>query len=492
MRHSSISVLVTSFLLLAGGSARADWLQRNHDANHAGQVAIAGQEVGAIQQDIVHDNAVPPAPQDLLIHYMDPLVDADGNVYLAYRDRISGNIIYTVKKLDTNGSELWAYTSDYKPPIGAPLSGTTWEPVFGFVVSGGLVYVMGAYGYLHAINANDGSFVADVKSYTYAGDPAGLLNTVAVAAPPMVDGAGNLYYTVRATATNPAGVKNHVVKCDTASVITTANFDVLTGDANQQTALNAVPAVGADGTIYAVSTRRAIAGPPASPSQYNGYVVAINPNMTLKWLGSMRSDPVHEGRVIDSSTASPVIAPDGSIIMGGWNAPHAANATAEPPIPACAASECPVSEGFLNKFSSSGAYMGNFPFGWDTTPGIWPIGDGNYELVEKWNQYTDERFFIVWIDPSDMSLKRSWELITPPPTTPFEMCVSAPAIDSNGYVYADGEDGYIYRIAPDAVNFTRLFLRAPRNAAYTPTSIGNDGRIYTLNDGHLFVLTNAP
>src|SRR5260370_3101533 len=141
MRHSSISVVVASFLLLTAGAARADWLQRNHDPAHSGNVSVAGQALGAIQQDVVHDNAVPPAPQDLLIHYMDPLVDADGNVYLAYRDRISGNIIYIVKKLDTNVSEVWAYTSDYKPPIGAPLSGTTWEPVFGFVVSNALVYV---------------------------------------------------------------------------------------------------------------------------------------------------------------------------------------------------------------------------------------------------------------------------------------------------------------------------------------------------------------
>jgi hypothetical protein len=33
-------------------------------------------------------------------------------------------------------------------------------------------------------------------------------------------------------------------------------------------------------------------------------------------------------------------------------------------------------------------------------------------------------------------------------------------------------------------------LKLALDAAYTPLSIGSDGKIYTQNDGHLFVIGN--
>ena len=36
----------------------------------------------------------------------------------------------------------------------------------------------------------------------------------------------------------------------------------------------------------------------------------------------------------------------------------------------------------------------------------------------------------------------------------------------------------------------KRFLKLAIGAAYTPLSIGADGRVYTQNDGHLFVLGN--
>jgi len=35
-----------------------------------------------------------------------------------------------------------------------------------------------------------------------------------------------------------------------------------------------------------------------------------------------------------------------------------------------------------------------------------------------------------------------------------------------------------------------LFLNLAIGAAYTPLSIGPDGKLYTQNDGHLFVVGN--
>ena len=63
-------------------------------------------------------------------------------------------------------------------------------------------------------------------------------------------------------------------------------------------------------------------------------------------------------------------------------------------------------------------------------------------------------------------------------------------------VYVESEDGNAYVIPPghtgvfdmSAPGVQRLFLQLALGAAYTPLSIGGDGKIYTQNAGHLFVL----
>jgi outer membrane protein assembly factor BamB len=72
----------------------------------------------------------------------------------------------------------------------------------------------------------------------------------------------------------------------------------------------------------------------------------------------------------------------------------------------------------------------------------------------------------------------------------FEWCVNAPAIDSNGVVYANSEDGNLYAIGQGGGMLAKIFQQLALGAAYTPASIGGDGRIYTQNDGHLFVVGN--
>jgi outer membrane protein assembly factor BamB len=77
----------------------------------------------------------------------------------------------------------------------------------------------------------------------------------------------------------------------------------------------------------------------------------------------------------------------------------------------------------------------------------------------------------------------------------YEWCVNAPAIDSNGVVYANSEDGNVYAIPQGNTGvFTtpkqQLFLKQALGAAYTPLSIGPDDKLYVQNDGHLFIVGN--
>jgi outer membrane protein assembly factor BamB len=74
----------------------------------------------------------------------------------------------------------------------------------------------------------------------------------------------------------------------------------------------------------------------------------------------------------------------------------------------------------------------------------------------------------------------------------FEWCVNAVAVDSRGVVYATSEDGNLYAVNQGGTLAGRIFLRLALGAAYTPTSIGPDGRIYTQNDGSLFIIDETP
>ena len=77
----------------------------------------------------------------------------------------------------------------------------------------------------------------------------------------------------------------------------------------------------------------------------------------------------------------------------------------------------------------------------------------------------------------------------------YEWCINMAAIDSSGNVYVNSEDGNVYEIPQGHTGvFTtptgKTFLNASVGAAYTPLSIGQDGRIYTQNNGHMIVVGN--
>jgi hypothetical protein len=57
-------------------------------------------------------------------------------------------------------------------------------------------------------------------------------------------------------------------------------------------------------------------------------------------------------------------------------------------------------------------------------------------------------------------------------------------------VYGDNEDGNLFVIKQGGTLKAKIFLQQATDAAYTPVSIGRDGRIYTLNSGDMFAIGN--
>jgi outer membrane protein assembly factor BamB len=303
-------------------------------------------------------------------------------------------------------------------------------------------------------------------------------------------------------------------------------------------ALNIAPAIAPDGTIYSIARSHDLF------ANRSGFLVAINPNLTSKWVASLNNRftdgcgvPINQGgvlppngqpggcrvgaalgvdpgvnhagggRVLDDSSSSPVIAPDGSVFYGAY-------------------SRYNYAQGHLMHFSSTGAYLGAYRFGWDITPGIFSHG-GTYSVVLKDNQYAAGSYCDVEsVCPSDRTVANSngypesyfitqlnhnlnveWRFqntntlscsrqpdgsvtcVNDHPNS-FEWCVNAMAIDANGVVYANSEDGNLFAINPDGTLKQKIFQQLALGAAYTPASLGLDGRIYSQNAGHLFVVGN--
>jgi len=176
------------------------------------------------------------------------------------------------------------------------------------------------------------------------------------------------------------------------------------------------------------------------------------------------------------------------------------------------------------RFSASGQFLGAFGFGWDVTPAIYPH-NGTYSVVIKNNHYGElgsycndpvicpedrnatnpaspEQYFVTQLSPllsiewsfrnvNTQSCRRNQDgsltCVSDHPRG-FEWCVNAPVIDLNGVVYANSEDGNLYAIQQGGTLKQAIFQRLALGAAYTPASLGPDGKLYTQNAGHLFVV----
>jgi len=294
---------------------------------------------------------------------------------------------------------------------------------------------------------------------------------------------------------------------------------------SQRAGWNVIPAIGADGTVYTVSR--------AHFEARHGYLVAVDPaTLAPRWAASFR-DRLHDGcgvllppngtpggcrdgatlgvdpgtnrapagPVSDNGTSSPVVLPDGSVVCG-------------------VATRYNFARGHLLHFDTSGAFLDSYDFGWDVTPAVRREPGGGWSVITKDNHYDIGSYCsdphlcppetgLYDIVALDEALVPRWKFtnsntesctrqsdgsvvcVSDHPDG-FEWCVNQPAVDANGIVYANSEDGWVYAISADGSLFQRIFLNLAIGAAYTPLSIGGDGILYTQNDGHLFAVGNPP
>jgi hypothetical protein len=143
-------------------------------------------------------------------------------------------------------------------------------------------------------------------------------------------------------------------------------------------------------------------------------------------------------------------------------------------------------------------------FGWDTTGSIVPsrlvpsyTGSSTYLLATKYNKYNQGVYQIGLLDPN-ASMTDPYtgatvmnEVQTVDAATPdHEWCINDMAVDPfTGSILANSEDGHLYRWDLASNTLTEnIALDQGYGEAYTPTLIGPDSTVYSINDGILFAV----
>jgi hypothetical protein len=433
---------------------------------------------------------------------------------------------------------VWNFATDWTPvPNDYTLGG--WEPLFQPVLSSTYVYVPGAGGTIYQLDQTTGTVLQQINPFGTSEDP-----TKFVAGGLTADNQGNIYYdviqVVLAWPWDSNVVNSWLVEVAANGSTSTVTFTSLLPNApttckgvfsqstlpwppsadavpgnikcgSQRPALNLAPAISADGsTVYTVSR--------AHFWGRESYLLAVNTSdLSLQWSTSLQAllddgcnillppdgqpdgcsiygatgfDPtqntVGAGIVSDQASASPMVAPDGSILFGANDAYD-------------------YGRGHLLKFAPTGIFQNSYNFGWDSTPAIYP-NNGTYSVILKDNHYDSGSYCNnptwcpkappgpYYITQLDSDLNIQWQFKDPTSTKQhpdgFEWCANAVAVDVNGVVYGDNEDGNLYAIQQGGTSDQNIFLQQAINAGYTPTSMGGDGTIYAENAGHLFAVGN--
>ncbi len=495
------------FFALSEKSAWAQATTFAGDAQHTSNYAAPAQTMDIIKWTASIDLNNTGA----LIHYGAPLVTQGNTVIVPVKTGAGGGFLVRAFN-GVSGATKYTLTTDYILPD------HNWIPSYNPTVATGpfgtRLYYAGAGGTIwHVDNPDSNTPSPAVREVFYTSltnynANAGAFNTtVFINTPITADANGNVYFGFRVQGTAPAPLsttESGFARIDPNGIgtyvlaRTAANDPLIT-----RTSHNVAPAISNDGSTVYVVARWAT-------NAFNGYLLGLDSTTLAPKYSVFLRDPRNQNpaQIVDDSTSSPMVAPDGDVYFG------------------IRANPGNGSRGFLLRFSGD-LSITKTPgaFGWDYTPGIVPAsavpsytGSSSYLLFCKYNDYFSGDGSgvnrVALLDPNSTQLdphatapglvemREVLTVIGPTkdveqpgiPNAVREWCINAPAVNpATNSVFMNNEDGRAYRwnLATNSLE-QAVILNQGIGQPYVPTVIGPDGTVFTLNGGSLFALGSRP
>ncbi len=462
---------------------------------------------------------------------------------------VAGNGAYTGDGLWMLGTTSSAATSYIEPPYDwLPPDQAAYDPVTD------RVYFPGPGGTIDYISNPDtatGVVTPTQEAFygtsSYNANPSSYNQSIFINTPVTVDSQGDVFfgYVVNSSNSNPSAITEGGIARISASGTGTdvsafgaANTagQTPTDDGNWTAAEGTALALSNDGSTLFLPV--ADGGYNVNGNLYNSYLVGLDSttlapeySVSLYYPDTGSGVPAsgvqssgNRAYLHQDSTASVMIAPDGTVFFGVW---------------AFGSTYGNGSRGFLLHFS--GDLQTEYTpgaFGWDDTPSIIPLtgpnamtvagytGSSSYLIVSKYNNYANtevgEPFGgngvneIAILDPyasqpdpnydaevngQPIPVMQEVDTFASPspdlgninagdPDAVREWCTNGTAVDpETDSIYVNDEDGYTYQwnLGSDTITNT-VQVSAGYGVPYTPTAIAPDGEVFSDNGGTLFAL----
>jgi hypothetical protein len=524
----SLAAIVPVALALLAASARVDV-----DAQTAGVPQAA--DVSTFAGNAQHTSVYLPAAAELnairwstaidlrqtfgTTHYGAPIVSAGNTIFVPVKTATDG---FQIKVLDaaTGAPRYGPLTTDYVLPA------HNWIPTYNPAIATFTdrrararqrrLYFAGAGGTLfYVINPDFQRHSAPVRVAfygldAYGRDSASFNSSVFVNTPLTTDSQGNVFFgfRVQGTAPSPLGT----TQSGFARIAPDGSGTyVLAGAAAGDVAItrdshNSAPALSSDERVLYVVVK-------SGTTNNYGYLLGLDAATLATrfkvFLRDPRNNRVNNAGILDDSTASPMVGPDGDVYLGVFANPGNG------------------SRGFLLHFTADLAVeKAPGAFGWDSTPAIVPAtmvpaytGSAAYLIFTKYNNYAlsdgDGVNRIALLDPNAtqidphisaaglVEMREVLTVIGPAtdadslspafPNAVREWCINTAAVNpATNSIFVPSEDGHLYRwnLATNALS-QAVTLTPGFGEPYVPTLIGPDGTVFTLNGGTLFAVGTA-
>ena len=502
-------VLACSTLVFAQAAGAQIWSGYGGNAQHTAQSRYAAGQLNVIKWQTPVDTNPSYSGNELLIHYGEPGVTAQSNVILTCRHG-SGNPFTIEGHNGTSGSLIWSVTSTYILPS------ADWGPSMGLVLFPGPpsfqvtsigVTGLGAPSTVAAWPESGGRValrqdaderIGRIATHAFYGDANYAINSasmnanVQVCTPLTAGPDGSVYFGYYVSGSNALGLTSGLAVIRPNGTGQAVNVAAISGNDGgiDRVTFNCAPALSADGSTLYVAV--------AAGEYGRGYLASIN-STTLAPIARIELlDPSNQqpAEVPSIGTATPLIAPDGSVFFGVLENSGGSNDY----------------RGWMLHFS--GDLTQSFTpgeFGWDNTASIVPAsfkpdgGTSSYYICCKYNNYInagDGMNKVALLDPSmtqdftkfGINVMYEVETILGPTSSPaggvYEWCINSIAIDMpNKTAIVNSEDGtcYAWNLATGLLT-SKIKLTAGIGEAYTSTVIAPNGNVYAISNGILFAI----